>query len=332
MPRWRARGRRARPRRRGAHDQAYVRAVGVDVHERVDMQDRVCKRADLVGGHRPHADAQQHDQLRAERNQPQPPHGDGATRRGAFTTTSTAWGCSSDDRRASGGADSVEGRILEARLYVFAQLAGVVGEAQQIEVGHRAGVQAGVPDGQAVGDDRRAGRLRLQAGDPAGGVHERVGGRQQLGHLVGEPVDVDARLAREGGGEPLVQLLIAPGEADDAGDLADAAELATAPSTSPTPQPPPETTTMRPSSGSPSVRRDSSGQRGWRNSAEISGATRRAEPCPAIRSTEGIDSPYMTRCMSIPGCAQKKRPVRSVIVATVGQRTRRCGAGARAPR
>ena len=40
-----------------------------------------------------------------------------------------------------------------------------------------------------------------------------------------------------------------------------------------------------------------------------------------MRSTEGIDSPYITRCMSMPGCAQKNRPVRSVIVATVGQRT-----------
>ncbi len=103
----------------------------------------------------------------------------------------------------------------------------------------------------------------------------------------------------------------------------------TAPSTSPTPQPPPETTTMRPSAGSPSARRASSGQRGSRNSAEISGRTRRAEPAPAMRSTEGIDSPYITRCMSIPGCAQKKRPVRSVMVATVGQAH---GAGAAQPR
>ena len=40
-----------------------------------------------------------------------------------------------------------------------------------------------------------------------------------------------------------------------------------------------------------------------------------------MRSTEGIDSPYITRCMSIPGWAQKNSPVRSVIVATVGQCT-----------
>ncbi len=76
---------------------------------------------------------------------------------------------------------------------------------------------------------------------------------------------------------------------------------------------------MRPSSGSPSSRRVSVAQRGSRNSAEISGLTSCTLPSPAMRSTDGIDSPYMTRCMSIPGCAQKKRPVRSVIVATVVQ-------------
>ena len=58
-----------------------------------------------------------------------------------------------------------------------------------------------------------------------------------------------------------------------------------------------------------------------RNSADISGRTSRTLPGPAMRSTEGIDSPYITRCMSMPGWAQKNRPVRSVIVATVGQLT-----------
>ena len=60
----------------------------------------------------------------------------------------------------------------------------------------------------------------------------------------------------------------------------------TAPSTSPTPQPPPETTTMRPSSGRPSARRACCGQRGCRNSSEISGRTSCTLPRPAIRSTE----------------------------------------------
>ena len=65
----------------------------------------------------------------------------------------------------------------------------------------------------------------------------------------------------------------------------------TAPLMSPTPQPPPETTTMRPCSGRPSARRQDSGERGRRNSADISGCTRRALPKPAIRSTNGSDSP-----------------------------------------
>src|SRR5439155_22749 len=67
----------------------------------------------------------------------------------------------------------------------------------------------------------------------------------------------------------------------------------------------------------PRARRACSGQRGSRNSAEIKGRTRRTLPRPAIRSTDGIDSTYMTMCMSIPRWAQKNRPVRSVIVATV---------------
>ena len=90
---------------------------------------------------------------------------------------------------------------------------------------------------------------------------------------------------------------------------------------------------MRPSSGRPSARRASVGQRGSRNSAEISGRTSRTLPSPAMRSTDDIDSPYITRCMSIPGCAQKNSPVRSVIVATVGHvDLAACGAAARARR
>ena len=114
----------------------------------------------------------------------------------------------------------------EARLHVLAQLDGVVGEAQQLQVGHRTRVQAGVADGQPVRDDGGAGGLRLQAGDSAGGVHERIGGREQLGHGVGEPVHVHAGLPREGGPEALVQLLVAAGEADDARDRGYPAELA----------------------------------------------------------------------------------------------------------
>ena len=78
---------------------------------------------------------------------------------------------------------------------------------------------------------------------------------------------------------------------------------------------------MRPCAGRSRALRESAWERSSRNSEEISGRTSRALPCPAIRSTESSDSPYMTRWVSIPGWAQKNRPVRSVIVATVGQRT-----------
>ena len=65
----------------------------------------------------------------------------------------------------------------------------------------------------------------------------------------------------------------------------------TAPVMSPTPQPPPDTTTMRPCSGSPSARRAASGLRSCRNSEEISGRTSRTLPSPAMRSTGSSDSP-----------------------------------------
>ena len=48
------------------------------------------------------------------------------------------------------------------------------------------GVELGVADGQAVGDDRAAARHRLEAGHAAGRVHEHVGRREQVGHPVGE--------------------------------------------------------------------------------------------------------------------------------------------------
>jgi hypothetical protein len=54
-----------------------------------------------------------------------------------------------------------EQRLAKARLHMFAQLARVVGEPQQAELGHHARVQARVSDWQAVGDDRRAGGLGL---------------------------------------------------------------------------------------------------------------------------------------------------------------------------
>jgi hypothetical protein len=64
--------------RRRVHDQADVRLVGVDVGDRVDAQQHVGHGGDLVGRQSPGADAQQQQEGRGERDQPQPPQGDRA--------------------------------------------------------------------------------------------------------------------------------------------------------------------------------------------------------------------------------------------------------------
>ena len=191
--------------------------------------------------------------------------------------------------------------VGEARLHMLAQLVGVVGQAQQVERGHRARVQARVADRQAVGDDRRARRPGLQAGDAAGRVHEHVGGGQDLGHLVGEAVDAHPRFAREqrraasppaGSLRPARQTML-----PTSGTCVNSR---TAPAMSPTPQPPPETTTMRPSSGGRAPARGD----GAAGLEELGGDQRAHElhAAAARRCARPtcIDSPYITRCMSMP--------------------------------
>ena len=72
-----------------------------------------------------------------------------------------------------------------------------------------------MPGRSAVGDDRAASNERLQAGHAAGGVDDRVGGRQQLAHLLGEAENANARLAREQEGQPCPQRLVSGRQADD---------------------------------------------------------------------------------------------------------------------
>jgi hypothetical protein len=50
-------------RRRGGHDDPYSPLIGLDVGERLGVQDHARHRADLVGRHDPSADAEQHQQL-----------------------------------------------------------------------------------------------------------------------------------------------------------------------------------------------------------------------------------------------------------------------------
>ena len=177
----------------------------------------------LVGRHHPRAQPEQQRQPDAERRHAQPPARDRAH---------APWRAEHQlDRvrillvsaRAAVQGDGIDRG--EASLHVLAQLVGVVRQQQQIERRHRAGVDARMPDGQSVGDDRRAGRLGLQARDAPGRVHEHVGGRQQVGHPVGEPVDAHAWLLGEALAQLLLQLLVAAGQADDAADLRDLDEL-----------------------------------------------------------------------------------------------------------
>ena len=131
-------------------------------------------------------------------------------------------------RRARGrrGGAVERFRAGEAGAHVLAQLVGVVGQQQQVERRHRACVDAGVAHGQPVGDDRGARRHRLQAGHPAGGVHQHVGRRQHVGHAVGEAVDVDPIVAGEVAPQAVGEVLVAPRQAHDCGDLGQLRELA----------------------------------------------------------------------------------------------------------
>ena len=86
-----------------------------------------------------------------------------------------------------------------------------------------------------------------------------------------------------------------------------------APTRSPTPQPPPDTAITLRSIGSASARRASSRDRAARNAGEVGGLAQRALPGPAICSTSASDSGWVMKCRSIPGCAQKWSPARSVI-------------------
>ena len=256
------------------HDHADVGLIGLDVRERVDVQtfaaSAVTSSVDIIHAPAPSSSTQ----LRRQRDAcAAASAGSGARGAARRSTTSTAAG-SRRGRAIARRPSAARRHRGEARPHVLAQLVGVVGQPQQVERGHRAGVQARVPDRQPVGDDRRARRPRLQAGHAAGRVHEHVGGREQLGHLVGEAVHVHARLVGEGlrAASARAARCARPGRRCSS-PRGRAMNSRTAPSMSPTPQPPPETTTMRPSSGRPSARRACSGQRGCRNSAEISGRT-----------------------------------------------------------
>ena len=78
-------------------------------------------------------------------------------------------------------------------------------------------VDADVPAAPAVGDRRAAAHVRLEHGQPAGRVDERVARREPLAHLLGEADHPHARLAGVARTQPRAQLLVAAAEARDDG-------------------------------------------------------------------------------------------------------------------
>ena len=161
-------------------------------------------------------------------------------------------------RRLASTNDAADGSVREARRRRAPPLerarrraarsaAGVVGDLGEAEAAERRGCAPRTwPAPPAVRDRRAAAHHRLEHGQPAGRVDERVGGGEPVGHLVGEPLDAHARRRRRSRCSQLrAELVVAAAQADD---LVDArrrrAPRATAPSTSPTPQPPPETSTI----------------------------------------------------------------------------------------
>jgi hypothetical protein len=57
-------------------------------------------------------------------------------------------------------------------------------------------------------------------------MYEHVGGREDLGHALGEAVDAHERLLRECALEPLLKLLVAPCQAHDRAHSRDLGDLA----------------------------------------------------------------------------------------------------------
>src|SRR4029077_18487585 len=147
-------------------------------------------------------------------------------------------------------------------------------------------------------------------------MHQSVGGGEPVGHLVRERLHPHPGVT----GEVVLQLLAKLGvAAAEANDLIHAVHGAppacptpftastsrTAPSTSPTPQPPPETRTILAPGSRLRARRASTSLRGSRNSGSVNPWTQWTLAfSPAISCTSSIDSGWVTRCRSAPGVAQ----------------------------
>ena len=196
-------------------------------------------------------------------------------------------------RRAAGAR--VPGRRYRSRR-PGAVRAGLLGRA-------RRGAPPASARGRAVraatSPVRGAGRGRVAAGrrrsrtrepSPRGTSLRRWSGRARRPrrgagcHLVGDPsavtrgssANASSSRSRLCSSRPARQTTIVP---------ASPSASRTAPSRSPTPHPPPDTSTTRPACDRPSFRRAAWRSRGVRNSAPTSGVTASTLPRPVIRST-----------------------------------------------
>jgi hypothetical protein len=136
------------------HDQADVWLRGGDVDEFVNVQQLVRDRGHLVGRGHPRSHQHQQRELRRKRGHAQAPAWNRLhPARRAQHHVNRLRVCVGDGTavRITDGAICRRGKgIREACLHVGAQLVGVVGQPQEVERCHRAGVQPGVADRQPV--------------------------------------------------------------------------------------------------------------------------------------------------------------------------------------
>ena len=114
----------------------------------------------------------------------------------------------------------------------------------------------------AVRHDRTPAEQRLEDREAAGRVHEDVGGGEPVRHRLGEPFDLDARLAVEAGCEQRRAARRSVRSGRPRSSRERAAPPRSRPATSPTPQPPPETTTSVAPGGTAAPTRASARDRG----------------------------------------------------------------------
>ena len=125
-------------------DHADLGLGGLHVLELVHVEDLRGERRHLVRGHHPGAEGEHQRELAGERGRAKAP---GRYRLHPARSVEYDVDCG----RAGVGHRLVVGRLAgEAGAHVLAQLVGVVGQAHEGEVRHRARVQASVPDREAV--------------------------------------------------------------------------------------------------------------------------------------------------------------------------------------